>query len=75
MVAQRVIALSSFLIGLAQAVCPLTPLPDELFITAATVRTNQRRLSSISDRESPHIDSGPACLCQTMACWCERQDH
>ena len=43
-------------------VCPLAPLPDELFITAAEVITTQRWLTIISVLESPHISFGLARL-------------
>ena len=43
-------------------VCPLAPSPDELFITAADVRTTQRWLISISVRASLHINSDIARL-------------
>ena len=36
---------------------PLAPSPDELFITAAEVRTNQQWLITISVRVSQHISS------------------
>ena len=39
-------------------VCILAPSVDELFVTAAEVRTTQRWLVSIFVHESPHINSG-----------------
>ena len=35
--------------------CPLAPLPDELFITAAELRTNQPWLISITVRKSQFV--------------------
>ena len=55
--------------------CPLAPLPNEFFITAAEVRTTQRWLINIVVRESLHIKSGIVRQVRRWRAQCEVQDY